>query len=249
MPTRALPGANFVQNPEISLENDANQIGDFASANWPSDPADEATDIATSLYSMSFGVFGTNPNASTATIETGTVPAGDPSSLLGEDPNGQRSRRTPLPESGANSYPLSRTLFNIYRTDTVRASTAGFLNWLCDSNSSIQKGTDHIDGGNFDTDLTNTINGTYGFSRVSDLTQEVANDDSGKQRGRWWRRCDVRCTPLHSRRWNRGRQHHGDAFGGAAVHGRRWLGSASCARIQRVDPCGRQDPVDQRHAP
>ncbi len=59
-----------MQNPEVSLENDANQIGDFASANWPSDPADEATDIATSLYSMSFGVFGTNPNASTATIET-----------------------------------------------------------------------------------------------------------------------------------------------------------------------------------
>ena len=84
------PGSNFVQNPEVSLENDANQIGDFANANWPNDPADEATDIATSLYSMSFGVFGVNPNASTATIETGTIPAGDPTSFAAKPMNGQR---------------------------------------------------------------------------------------------------------------------------------------------------------------
>ena len=78
---------------------------------------------------------------------------------------------------------MSRTLFNIYRTDTVRASTAGFLNWLCDSNSAVEKGTDHVDGGNFDTDLTNIINGQYGFSRVSDTTPSVATRDSGGQRG------------------------------------------------------------------
>jgi hypothetical protein len=69
-------------------------------------------------------------------------------------------------------------LFNIYRTDAVRASTAGFLNWLCDTNPSsggqIQKGTDHIDGQNFDTDLTNTINGSYGFSRLTDATPELS---------------------------------------------------------------------------
>ena len=167
------PGTNFVQNSEVSLENDANQIGDFASANWPSDPADEATDIATSLYSMSFGVFGVNTNASTASIETGTVPAGDPTSFAAKTLSANGVTNT-IARERANTYPMSRTLFNIYRTDTVRASTAGFLNWLCDSNSSIKKGTDHVDGGNFDTDLTNTINGTYGFSRVSDLTQEVA---------------------------------------------------------------------------
>jgi hypothetical protein len=69
---------------------------------------------------------------------------------------------------------MSRTLFNIYRTDTIRASTAGFLNWLCDSNSAIQKGTDNVDGGNYDTDLTTIINGQYGLSRLSDTTPELA---------------------------------------------------------------------------
>ena len=167
------PGTNFVQNPEVSLENDANQIGDFANANWPNDPADEATDIATSLYSMSFGVFGVNPNASTATIESGTIPAGDPSSFTAKPMNANGVTNNTARER-ANTFPMSRTLFNIYRTDSVNASTAGFLDWLCDSNSSIKKGTDHVDGGNFDADLTNTINATYGFSRVNDLTQEVA---------------------------------------------------------------------------
>ena len=97
---------------------------------------------------------------------------------------------------------MSRTLFNIYRTDTVRASTAGFLNWICDSNSSIKKGTDHVDGGNFDTDLTNTINGTYGFSRVSDLTQEVATTTPADNVAGGGVDGTLRCQPCHRPRWD-----------------------------------------------
>jgi hypothetical protein len=73
-----------------------------------------------------------------------------------------------------NSYPTSRTLFNIFRTDKVRASTAGFLNWMCDSNTAIAKGTNHVDGGNFDADLTTIINGQFGFSRNTDTTPELS---------------------------------------------------------------------------
>ena len=102
------PGSNFVQNPEVSLENDANQIGDFASANWPSDPADEATDIATSLYSMSFGVFGVNANAGTASIETGTVPAGDPTSFAAKTLSANGVTNS-IARERANTYPMSRT--------------------------------------------------------------------------------------------------------------------------------------------
>jgi hypothetical protein len=166
------PGTNFVQNPEVSLENDANQIGDFANANWPNDAADEATDIATSLYSMSYGAYGSNPNAEVASIESGTIPAGDPSTFTAKilTANGKSAS---VATERSNAYPMSRTLFNIYQSTTVKASVGGFLNWLCDSNSSIQKGTDHIDGGNFDTDLTNIINGQYGYSRNTDATSEL----------------------------------------------------------------------------
>jgi hypothetical protein len=165
-------GTNFVQNSEVSLENDASQIGDFANSNWTGDSADEATDIATSLYSMSYGAYSTNPNAAVTSIESGTIPAGAPSSFTAKlmTANGKSAS---IANERSNTYPMSRTLFNIYQSTTVKASVGGFLNWLCDSNSSIPKGTDHIDGGNFDTDLTNVINGQYGFSRNTDLTSEL----------------------------------------------------------------------------
>lgn len=166
------PGSNFVQNPEISLENDANQIGDFANANWPGDAADQATDIATSLYSMSFGAYGSNPNAEVASIET-AVPAGDPSTFTAKIMTANGGKAASIANERSNAYPMSRTLFNVYQSTTVKASVGGFLNWLCDSNSSIQKGIDHIDGGNFDTDLTNVINGQFGFSRNTSSTSEL----------------------------------------------------------------------------
>jgi hypothetical protein len=159
-------------NNEIALESDASQIGDFANANWPNDSADQATDIATSLYFVGYGAYTTNNNAIVASIEGGTIPAGDPSSFT-EKYLTANSKSPSIATERNDSYPMARTLFNIYRTDTVRASTAGFLDWLCDSNSAIQKGTNHVSGGNFDTDLTNIINGTYGFSRLTDATPEL----------------------------------------------------------------------------
>ena len=72
----------------------------------------------------------------------------------------------------------------------MRASTAGFLNWLCDANpatsgggsgttsfssgGTISKGVDHTNGGNYDADLTNVISGQFGFARLSDATHELA---------------------------------------------------------------------------
>jgi len=165
-------------NLEIALENDANQIGDFAGADWPAtDAADQAVDIATSLYYMGLGAYDSNPNASIANLEVnaGVVPAGDPSTFTESLLFGNGVQPTIAHERN-NSFPTSRTLFNIFRTDKVRASVGGFLNWLCDSNSGgqIAKGTNHVDGGNFDTDLTNIINGQFGFSRNTDATPELS---------------------------------------------------------------------------
>ncbi len=164
-------GSSFTANPEISLENDANQIGDFANNNWPGDAADQAVDIATSLYSMSYGAYVSNPNAEVTSIET-AVPSGDPSTFT-EKILTENTKKVSIANERSNAFPTSRTLFNYYLPTTIRASAAGFLNWMCDSNSAIQKGTDHIDGGNFDTDLTNLINGEYGYSRLTDTTSEL----------------------------------------------------------------------------
>jgi len=163
-------------NLEIALENDANQIGDFAEADWPSsDPADQVVDIATSLYFMGLGPYDTNPNAGVTNLEATGVPAGDPTSFTESLMFGNGVQPS-IAHERSNAFPTSRTLFNIFRTDKVRASTGGFLNWMCDTNTggSIPKGTDHVDGGNFDTDLTNIINGQYGFSRNTDTTPELS---------------------------------------------------------------------------
>ncbi len=179
----------YTGNPEIALENNAGQIGDFAAANWPNDPADQAVDIATSLYFEGLGYYDTIPHAGTAVITpgTGTVPSGVPTAYtvsLTSESNPADNSDAPISPSilheRSNLYPTSRTLFNIYRTDTIRASAGGFLNWVCDTNPTNSpggletKGLDQLYGGNFDSDITNTINATFGFSRLTDAASELS---------------------------------------------------------------------------
>ncbi len=76
-----------------------------------------------------------------------------------------------------NLYPTSRTLFNIYNTATVRASTAGFFNWLCDSQSAITKQKDNSTGVNFDSELT-TIIGSFGFIRLTDASSVASGGNT-----------------------------------------------------------------------
>ncbi len=185
-----LVSQGFAGNTEIAVENNASQIGDLAAANWPNDPADQAVDIATSLYFISLGVYDTNTNAQQASLTpgTGTVPGGVPTSYLATPMNENNVKPTVTNEL-SNTYPTSRTLFNIYLASSVRASTGGFLNWMCDTNPTqasgpnagqpspqpglVQKGRDIVSGGNFDDLITQAITGTYGFGRLTDATPEV----------------------------------------------------------------------------
>ena len=130
--------------------------------------------------SRATGDYNTIPNSATAQLTpgTGTIPAGVPTaytvSLLNE--NGVSPS---ILHERTNSYPTARTLFNIYRTDTVKAAFAGFENWLCGTNSDatgVAKGTDQVQGNNYDSEITTTINGTYGFSRLTDTQPELASE-------------------------------------------------------------------------
>ena len=186
-PTSPQGGQNASGNTEVAVENDVNQVGDFAAANWAgvapagagnADAADQAIDIATSLYFESLGVYSTNPNAQVSSIE---IPTGDTSGGL----NGQPGTflANPMMANGTqaslvnelqNNYAMARTLFNALDTASIRASTAGFTNWLCDANSAFQKGRNVLSGGNYNTDLTNLILGQYGFQRLTDVTSELS---------------------------------------------------------------------------
>lgn len=173
-------------NPEIALENNAAQIGDFAAANWgANDAADQAVDIATSLYFISFGVYNTNSVATQASIETnaGVIPSGLPAAFTSSILSSNNILPSPAFDR-SNHYPISRTLFNIYNSTNIKASTGGFLNWMCDGGTASgtgtgavspmqAKGPDRFTGVNYDTDLTNIIQSKYGFSRLTDTTPEL----------------------------------------------------------------------------
>jgi hypothetical protein len=129
------------------------------------DTVDQAIELATTIYFESNGVYNTTPYATEANVG-GTLYT---ASKLHEN-GGAPTTPTLL----SNAYATARTLYNIYNTATVRASTAGFLNWICDSNTDFTKGTDNETGKNFDTELSTLIDGTFGFVRLTDTSAAPA---------------------------------------------------------------------------
>ena len=145
----------------IALENNSDQVDQFAVTDFPGDTVSQAIEAATTLYIESDGVYNTNPYAAATTI-AGVGYSGLKVPLNGKLPT--------TPTKLQNTYPTARTLFNIYRTSTIRASAGGFLNWVCDGNTNFNKGVDNTTGINFDTELTNAIGSVFGFPRLTDTT-------------------------------------------------------------------------------
>jgi hypothetical protein len=146
----------------IALQNNSDQIDQFAAGDFPNpDFVDQAIEAATTLYVESNGVFNTNPFAAATTIN-GTGFSG-----FKVSENGQSTTAIALLN---NVYPTAITLFNIYDTSTVRASTGGFVNWICDGNTNFSKGLDNSTGLNFDTELSTLIGTTFGFPRLTDIS-------------------------------------------------------------------------------
>jgi hypothetical protein len=148
--------------PHIASENDSEQISQYADGDFPGpDFVDEAIEEATTLYVESNGVFNTNPYAAAVTVD-GTSYSANKLTENGVEPTAANLLQ--------NEYPTATTLSNVYRTDTVRASTAGLLNWICDGNANFSKKLDDRTGMNFDTELTTTISSVFGFPRLTDTS-------------------------------------------------------------------------------
>ena len=130
-------------------------IGDFPSPDY----VDQAIEAATTLLVESNGVVNTNPYAGAVTID-GTSFSGSK-----VEENGASPTTASLLQ---NTYPTAITLFNVFLTNTIRASTGGFLNWICDGNTNFSKGLDNSTGLNFDAELSTLISTTYGFPRLTD---------------------------------------------------------------------------------
>jgi ABC-type phosphate transport system substrate-binding protein len=156
------------------IENNQAQFGDCAAADYPtSDPtykADQAAEISSLFNFMSNGVFNSNIHSREVTLSSGVTYAAVKMTLNGVVPT-----TSPSGTLMNNTFPTARTLYNIYRTDTVRASTADFLNWICDSNNAFTKGVDNNTGQNYNNEITAAIQTTYGFIRLNSLTASPNN--------------------------------------------------------------------------
>jgi hypothetical protein len=139
---------------KIVQENDAPQLTDIANADNPSDSIAAANQVAESLYYISYGVSQWRPY----TYSSGGV-------------SGKLTKINGL--SASPALELSKTiatfrgLYNIYKSGSVRASVAGFLNYLCDTDpGKANHGTDLTTGKNYSDELTNTISTQFVFPRV-----------------------------------------------------------------------------------
>jgi hypothetical protein len=149
----------------IALENNSDQINQFATTDFPGDTVSQGIESATTLYIESDGVYNTDPFAAATTI-AGVSYSGVKIPLNTKFPTTATKNQ--------NTYPTARTLFNIYRSGSVKASVGGFLNWTCDGNTNFLKGEDNSTGANFDSELTNVIGTVFGFPRLTDTTPAPA---------------------------------------------------------------------------
>ncbi len=161
----------------LALENNAAQIDDFATTDFPGDLADQAVELGTSLYYVANGVFQASPYQSSVALTVGGVKnAATLKTFSGQI----LGLNTQFPDPTSNipnqTYPTARELGNIYLSapitavpgSGIRASTAGFLNWICDNNNQFQKGKDLSTGLNYDAEVQTLINTTFGFVRNDD---------------------------------------------------------------------------------
>ena len=187
-PTDPNPSTDTGDNASVhtALENNEDQVNQFAVDDFPSpDYTDQAIEVSTSLYIESNGVNNTNPYAGGSTINGTTYAA------IKVAENFAPSNNKAFPTSSdeiANTYATARTLYNMYNSNTVRASTGGFLNWVCDSNTNFSKATDNSTGLNFDSELGSLIGTTYGFPRLTDDVDRTGHRRAAGQPG---------CTEQH----------------------------------------------------
>jgi hypothetical protein len=165
-------GATSSTNQHVApTANNTSQIATFAESDFPGDAVDQAIEASTTIYYESNGVYNTDPFAGESQLwSSGTVGSGT-ASLFTWSKVTENEESTTTPNLLSNKYPTARTLFNMYASNAVTASTAGFLNWLCETtgdNSEITKGTDETNGQNYDVELTTIIATEYGFPRLTD---------------------------------------------------------------------------------
>ena len=137
----------------VVQENNGPQIRNIAASEHPGDAVGTSQEIGQSLYYMSYGYYVSNAfsrGGGTATKINGVAVSA-------------------INIAGASPPATFRTLYNVYRTSTLRASVAGFLNWIhINDSAKADHGVDLTTGKNYFDEINNTISTQFGFVRAFD---------------------------------------------------------------------------------
>ena len=164
---------------QMLAADDAPQVADVAQLDHPGDTIGQANQPASSLYFLSYGVSQWRPYTEGVTFAGRTTS----SRILNVD-NVAPSTACSLPGSGAcfdnngvavNQIASARKLYAVVRADTLRASTAGLLDWICDTDPSrVNHGVDMTTARNYADEVDYTINTEFLFTRVPCLGSTAA---------------------------------------------------------------------------
>jgi ABC-type phosphate transport system substrate-binding protein len=162
------------------IENNSAQFGACAASDFPSGSdttyvADQAAEIASTLSYQGNGAYNSNIHTRLVTLPTGPSTTIQYAAIKMTANGVVATTANPSGTLMTNTFPIARTLYNIYRTDTVRASTADLLNWICDSNNAYVKNVDQNSGQNYNNEITAAIQTTYGFIRLNTQTASPNN--------------------------------------------------------------------------
>jgi len=166
------------------LENNSAQFGDCAASDYPASDAtqaaDQAAEIASLLYYMSFGAYQSDIHDRIVTLSNGTQYAANvmTQSIGGTvEAASTCNQNLPVCTIWTGTFPTARLLYNIYRTTTLRASTAGFLDWVCDG-LAADHNIDQNTGLNYNAEINGDIQTKYEFIRIpsTDTSGPNAND-------------------------------------------------------------------------
>jgi hypothetical protein len=141
-------------------ENNAPQLADIATADNPTDNVAAANQVARSLYYASYGVTQWHPYTySVPNAATGTNKSGKLTKI-------NNVVASPLQELNGTIATV-RGLYNVYKSDALKGSVAGFLNWMCDTDpTKVRHDIDLSTGKNYSDELTNLIGTQFVFPRV-----------------------------------------------------------------------------------
>jgi ABC-type phosphate transport system substrate-binding protein len=134
----------------VIQENNVPQIRRVALSDQGNNQLLANQEVAQSIYMSSYGVYASTPYARGGANITQI--------------DGLDAGLDTIADGCSPCLASVRTLYNIYRTGTLRASVAGFLNWV-NSADTTQHGLDAVTGKNYVTEITNAITTQFGFFR------------------------------------------------------------------------------------